>query len=479
MEACKGSAFAKKGDPLIAKNYRPVALLPIFSKIMKSVVFNQLVSYLDNNGLINPNHHGSRSGHSTATALIQMYDTWAEEVDRGNMVGVMMVDLSAAFDMVDYDLLLQKLELFGLDSMAVDWMRSYLTARHQSVFVDGCLSPPKDIVCGVPQGSILGPLMYILYTNDIPDLAHNHPVPAAQPAPYCHECGGTVCYVDDSTYSVAKSDPGVLSSALTNQYQVISKYMAANKLVINDDKTHLLVLGTKAMDEKRNIVRMQAGNHTILPSKQEKLLGCVVSDDLKWRHHILDDEQSMVRQLTSRVNALSMITARGDFKTKLMVANGIVMSKVCYLIQLWGGCEGYLLHSLQVLLNKAARLVTGFSCFTSTKKLLDTCGWLSVKQLVMYQTTIMVHKTFLTSKPFYLHGRLSNEHSCYRTRQQTSGCIRMDHSFRYKGELPRNSFRSRGANNYNSIPADIRASMTMDTFKSKLRKWIRNNISLQ
>ena len=185
----------------------------------------------------------------------------------------------------------------------------------------------------------------------------------------------------------------------------------------------------------------------------------------------------MVRQLTSRVNALSMISSRGDFRTKLMVANGIVVSKICYLIQLWGGCEGYLLHTLQVLLNKAARVVTGFSCFTLTRKLLDTCGWLSVKQLVMYQTTIMVHKTFQTSKPLYLHSRLSNEHS-YRTRQQTSGCIRMDHSFRYKGDIPRNSFRCRGANSYNSIPAEIRASLTMVTFKSKLRKWIKINISL-
>ena len=283
--------------------------------------------------------------------------------------------------------------------------------------------------------------------------------------------------MDDSTYSIAEADPDDLSSALTDQYQVISKYMAANKLVINDEKTHVLVLGTRAMDEKRDMVRMQAGNHTILPTKQEKLLGCVVSDDLKWKHHILDDEQSMVRQLTSRVNALSMISSRGDFRTKLMVANGIVVSKICYLIQLWGGCEGYLLHTLQVLLNKAARVVTGFSCFTSTRKLLDTCGWLSVKQLVMYQTTIMVHKTFQTSKPLYLHSRLSNEHS-YRTRQQTSGCIRMDHSFRYKGDIPRNSFRCRGANSYNSIPAEIRASLTMVTFKSKLRKWIKINISL-
>ena len=157
-----------------------------------------------------------------------MYDTWVEEVDKGNMVGVMMVDLSAAFDMVDYDILLEKLQLFGLDSMAISWMKSYLTARHQSVFVDGCLSPPMSIECGVPQGSILGPLMYILYTNDIPDLTHNHPVSSTQPSPYCHECGGTVCHVDDSTYSLAQTDPEVLSSSLTDQYQIISKYMAAN-----------------------------------------------------------------------------------------------------------------------------------------------------------------------------------------------------------------------------------------------------------
>ena len=145
---------------------------------------------------------------------------------------------------------------------------------------------------------------------------------------------------------------------------------------------------------------------------------------------------------------------------------------------LGGGSEGYWLHTLQVLLNKAARLVTGFSCFTSTKRLMDACGWLSVKQLVMYQTTVMVHKTFQTRKPYYLHERLSIEHS-YRTRQETSGCIRQDQSFRYKSDIPRKSFRCRGASYYNSIPADIRTSMNMSTFKSKLKKWTRLNISLQ
>ena len=143
--------------------------------------------------------------------------------------------------------------------------------------------------------------------------------------------------------------------------------MAANKLVINADKTHLLVLRTKAMKEKRSLVSMQAAEHIILPSKQEKLLGCIVSDNLKWKPHILDHEQSLVRQLTRRVNGLAMITSKADFKTKLMIAISLVISKVCYLIHL---CDGYLLKALQVQVNRAARPVTGLSGFTSTKKLM-------------------------------------------------------------------------------------------------------------
>ena len=154
------------------------------------------------------------------------------------------------------------------------------------------------------------------------------------------------------------------------------------------------------------------------------------------------------------------------------------MSKLCYLIQLWGGCEGYLLHTLQVLQNKAARLVTRPIGFTSTRKLMTACGWLSVKQLVVFQSTAMVHKMFLTKKPYYMHSRLTMEYS-YRTRQQASGCIRLDQTFRSKGDLPKNSFRCRGAASYNSIPAEIRASLTMTTFKTKLKKWIMTNITLE
>ena len=466
----------KKGDPLSAKNYRPVALLPILSKILEKAVFIQIVEYLEQNKLLHHNHHGSRSGYNTATALIQMYDQWTQEVDDGRMVGVMMIDLSAAFDMVDHPLLLEKLSILGLEEEVVQWFHSYLSGRSQSVFIDGCLSPPEDIHFGVPQGSILGPLMYIIFTNEIPDLVHSHPVSHKNPEPAClMTCGSTVCYVDDGTFSVGHKDSSILSQKLSEQYSIIADYMAANKLVINADKTHLVVMGTKATAAHRADVKLEAGPHTISPTPTERLLGCQISQDLKWKQHILEGDQSLVKQLTSRINGLCMMSVRASMSTRLMVANGIVMSKLCYLIQLWGGCDGYLLKHLQVLQNRAARSVTGCGWFTPKRKLLKMCKWLSINQLVFYQAVVMAHKIVLTSSPYHLAGKMSTTHP-RETRQSTSGCIRFGENFSANQAPVQKSFCHRATGQYNTIPASLRSEKSMPSFKLKLKKWVESNI---
>ena len=115
------------------------------------------MEYLDHKNLVHPNHHGSRQGHSTATALLHMYDQWLEEVEDDKLVGVMMVDLSAAFDMVDHPLLLEKLRVFGLEENVLSWIQRYLSHRTQSMFIDGCLSLPLALECGVPRAPFLAP----------------------------------------------------------------------------------------------------------------------------------------------------------------------------------------------------------------------------------------------------------------------------------------------------------------------------------
>ena len=166
----------KKDDPLDPKNYRPVAIVPIISKILERAIFNQISSYLETNKLLHPNHHAYRPEHNTTTALIQMHDEWSKAVDEGKLAGAVLLDMSAAFDVVNHELLLEKLALYGLDSNSIAWVRSYLTGRSQSVIVEGTLSRLLMVNNGVPQGSILGPLFYTLFTNELPEIIHDDPL---------------------------------------------------------------------------------------------------------------------------------------------------------------------------------------------------------------------------------------------------------------------------------------------------------------
>ena len=160
-----------------------------------------------------------------------------------------------------------------------------------------------------------------------------------------------------------------------------------------------------------------------------------------------------------------------------MVANGIVMSKICYLIQLWGGCEEYLLNALQVLQNRAARAVTGKSWFTPTRLLLKQCKWLSVRQLLVYQTTLLTHKVQSSGKPSCLASRMSTAHP-YSTRQATAGCIRYGEDILRTSTLTQNSFRYRAAKCYNSIPPDIRQVTSVPAFKKKVKQWVLDNVPI-
>ena len=149
-------------------------MLPITSKILERVVYNQLIKYLEENKLLNPSHHGFRQNHSTATALLEMHSNWVEAVEEDKITAVVLLDMSAAFDLVDKNILIEKLKLYGLDENSSNWMESYLSDRSQQVYLDGELSESLPVNIGVPQGSILGPILYCLLVNDLPELIHNH-----------------------------------------------------------------------------------------------------------------------------------------------------------------------------------------------------------------------------------------------------------------------------------------------------------------
>ena len=301
-----------------------------------------------------------------------MIDTWVEAFDNEELSAVLMLDMSAAFDLVDHELLIKKLEAYGFEADAYLWISSYLSERTQQVYIDGAMSDPLDVTVGVPQGSILGPLLYIIFTNDLPESVHKH---LAKNDSFfnsdCKQCGSMCCYADDSTFTISGKDPTELTRIIAEKYKSIATYMNQNKLVLNSDKTHLLVMASSQKHKKHNNfgIVLDTGAEIIQPISDERLLGAKISNNFLWNKHIRDDEGSMFRSLTSKINALFKISKIANFKTRKLVATGLILSTVTYIIQVYGGCSGYLLATLQVLQNKAARCVTRLPWRTPTTTL--------------------------------------------------------------------------------------------------------------
>ena len=219
----------KKGSKLEQKNYRPVAILSPLSKILEKVVYQQLYTHFSKNNIFDNNLHGYRTNHSTQTALVTMFDRWVRASSIGQVSGVVMIDLSAAFDLVDHNLLLSKLQIYGVQKDFTSWVSSYLGNRQQAVWLDHALSEFIDCDVGVPQGSILGPLFFLIFFNDLPNLIKS----------------SVDTYADDTTLTATGKTIDVIEQQLSKDCNKLSKWMKANRLKLNHDKTQVMTMGTR------------------------------------------------------------------------------------------------------------------------------------------------------------------------------------------------------------------------------------------
>ena len=240
--------------------------------------------------------------------------------------------MSAAFDMVEHSVLLEKLILYGFDVASFTWIKSYLEDRQQTVCIDGTCSPLLSVNTGVPQGSIIGPLLYIIFTNDLPEIVHEHHLPqehlqeprTSQDSPehsynmHCDSCGSMCCFADDSSYSYSSNDTVVITEVLTEKYNTIAEYMRSHKLKLNGKKTHLMLLLSDSARRARedNPINLDTGDELIYPTKCENLLGGFIGQNLKFTEHIQDKEKSMIKILNKRLNALNKVSKIAKLKSE-------------------------------------------------------------------------------------------------------------------------------------------------------------------
>ena len=329
----------KKLCPFEMKNYRPVSILSPLSKILEKVVYEQLYDYMSRNKIFHQNLHGYRQHRSTQTALLTMYDRWVKAAAAGQVSGAVLLDLSAAFDLVDPELLVKKLRIYGLDEEFLGWIHSYLACRYQAVWLDHTLSEFLLCEVGVPQGSNLGPIFFMIFFNDL-----------------LFSLGSDVDnYADDTTITATGKSVDEIGIRLTSDCEKVSDWMRSNKLKLNPDKTHIMTMGTT---ERLRILpsKVQVTMDDVELKEDDKntelLLGCHIQANLKWNTQI----ENLQRKLSKRITGLMKIRLIASYKLRKTITEGLFNSVLVYCLPLFGGMSVNSIRQLQIMQHKAARM---------------------------------------------------------------------------------------------------------------------------
>ena len=346
------------------KNYRPVSNLSFISKVLERIVYSQFLNHITANKLIDKFQSTYKPGHSTETALIRVVNDMLNATDNGNLSLLTLLDLSATFDTIHHSILLERLQTsFGIDGLPLKW-ESYLSNRHQKVKIDNNLSNVLPILYGVPQGSVLGPLLLSMYIYPLTDVIDDHKL-------FYH------VYADDSKlYCSSPSDQiDLFLDKISTSTDDINLWMSANKLKMNNEKTEIFLCGTNARLKSMPPNSLKIGNLNINDfSPKVKNLGMCLENNLSMDHPVSHLWKSCYLELRKIANIRSYLSDAATLKLVL----SLVISKLDYSNSLFYNMSLENIHKLQLIQNHAARLVKKASKRSSAKLLLKDLHWLPV-----------------------------------------------------------------------------------------------------
>lgn len=345
----------KKGDSTETQNYRPISLLSTFSKIIEKIVLARLLQHLSQHQLLTEKQHGFTASKSTNTAIITIIENLIKSIEEGDTTTAVFLDYSKAFDCISHDLLLKKLKNMGVRGTAGEWFKSYLTNRSQAVEVKSLksdvfvetISKQAIIKSGVPQGSVLGPVLYIIFTSDLPRYLED----------YCN----TIMYADDTALLLKNKKATDLEIQSFIALGMAQQYCHTNSLVLNEKKSQQLIIG-----KKREEV---AGLPDVLQVSQVTYLGVVIDDKLTWSDHL----DKLCSKLSSALYVLRRLRQISSDDTTKAAYFALFEAHVRYGIAVWGNSSRRNTKRVLVLQKKAVRILAGLghreSCRTAFKQL--------------------------------------------------------------------------------------------------------------
>ncbi|MEW8545561.1 MAG: reverse transcriptase family protein [Candidatus Thiodiazotropha sp.] len=436
----------KKDDKSLPSNYRPISLLNQISKVMERCVHKQIYNYINTNHLITPLQSGFIPGDSTTFQLLHTYHCFCEAVDSGKEVRVVFCDISKAFDRVWHKGLLHKLSSVGISGNLLKWFSSYLSNRRQRVVLNGTCSEWTYVKAGVPQGSILGPLLFLVYINDIVNEIHSN----------------IRLFADDTSLYIIVDNPLTAATTLNLDLGIITRWANDWLVDFNPSKTVSMVVSRKLAQTNHPPLLMN--NTVITESSSHKHLGLIFSKVCTWSEHI----KYITDNAWSRLNLLRVLKFKIKRQSLQKLYYAFIRPLLEYSCSVWDNCSTEDKKLLESIHTEAARIITGATKLCNVERLYSELGWETLQERRNKQKLIIFYKIIHNETPTYLNDLIPpivENANRYNLRNSNDIC-----TLRCRTNLYYNSFLPSTIRAWNTLSIDIKEAPSVSSFKYRLNR---------
>ena len=430
----------KKGSTLDCGNYRPISLLSIPGKLLENVVSQQLDNFSYGNNLISMNQWGFRKGGSPELLLLSLTEQWRLALDESNIIGVVFIDFQKAFDCINHTVLKDKLHYIGITGSFYDWLLNYLENRKQFVTVNGSNSELLEIDTGVPQGSLLGPRLYSIYSNDLPGATKNASVEM---------------FADDTTaFCIGKTVDEVLSN-IQKAIADINKWAKDNFMTIHPAKTELMLLSkSKFIGPLQKIC---LGPNELSFVSKATCLGIHIDNKLSWSQHV----KTLSKRFSARVKKPKHLKGLDNHILESIYFKGIIPS-ITYSIALWGSSK--LLQTLEDIHIRAARFIFNIKESTLNTEVLAKTKWKSLSYIYKKRIATLTYQAFYNRAPAGINSLFTKQSPLRNLRDGLKLYVQ-----RPRSDFLRSSFSHRASLLWNNLPMYLKSKPNVVSFKSALK----------
>ena len=437
----------KKGCTTSINNYRPISILSSVNKIFEKILYTRLIKYIDKFQLLYKYQYGFRKKHSTEQSLIEFVDKIRFNIEEKSLTCGIFIDLSKAFDTVDHNILISKLEHYGIRGIALNLFKSYLTNRKQYVQLDNYKSQTKSITCGVPQGSVLGPLLFLLFINDLPN---STPI------------GNFRIFADDTNvFFHCENIHDIIPLGQTIMLG-LNSWFKANKMTLNTDKTSFIIFKSKYLNIPNIPNEIEFLNTKITRAAQVKFLGITLDENLNWDTHI-NEICNRLKALFHVFYSIRDFLSKEDIKT---IYYTLIYSRIKYGITIFGHDCKSKVKKLQTLQNQLLKVLSHKNYRFSTEQLHKEFKLMTVENITKHETLSFVHKFIYNCLP-----PVFKEY--FKPLNHTHGTRNRDQTLEIKAHssvIAANSVQIMGAKLWNSLSNEYKILTKTKCFRNELKE---------